>query len=682
MIQSHKKPFLIPMKTPHFSALFQPLDLGFTTLKNRIIMGSMHTGLEEDKPSLTRLAAFYRLRAENEAGLIITGGFAPNRSGRLAPFSAKITNLREAKRHLCVTEAVHESRGKIALQLLHAGRYGFHPLIVAPSRIKSPITPFTPWAMSKRRILKTIRQFAASAKLAQEVGYDGVEIMGSEGYLLNQFLVTHTNQREDEWGGSYANRMRFPVEIVRAVREAVGEKFIIIYRLSMLDLIKDGSNLEEILLLAKAIEKAGATLINTGIGWHEARIPTIATLVPPATFAPVTSLLKNEIKLPLITCNRINTPEIANQLIEEGVADMVSLARPFLADAAFVSKAKQNKSKAINVCIACNQACLDQVFVNKPASCLVNPHACRETSLSLTPVSRAKRIAVVGAGPAGLTFAVTAAERGHHVTLFEEAPRIGGQFNLAKTIPGKADFQHTLHYFEYQLKHHRVTLICNHTATVKDLLHFDEVVLATGVVPKIPDIPGITHPSVMTYLDVLQGKAKPGQQVAIIGAGGIGFDVAAWLTQPHSTNAHHFCDTWGIDLSLTHRGGLTAKHLEKTKRRVYLLQRKKTKPGAHLGKTTGWIHRLNLKQQEVTFLSGVEYKYIDDAGLHLYNQGQLQLLTVDSIIICAGQTSRKDLYPSLQTHERSAHIIGGAFKALELDARVAIEQAYRLALSI
>lgn len=669
------------MPTP-FSALFQPLDLGFTTLKNRVIMGSMHTGLEEDKASLERLASFYKLRAQNEVAFIISGGFAPNRSGRLSPFAAKITTVREANRHLCITEAVHDGGGKIALQLLHAGRYGYHPLIVAPSRIKSPITPYTPWAMSKRRILKTIKQFAESAKLAKQVGYDGVEIMGSEGYLLNQFLVTHTNQRQDEWGGSYSNRMRFPVEIVRAVREAVGNDFIIVYRLSMLDLIKDGSSLEEVILLAKAIETAGATLINTGIGWHEARIPTIATLVPPATFTPITQLLKPEVNLPLITCNRINTPELANQIIEKGVADLVSLARPFLADPAFVSKAKQAKSKAINVCIACNQACLDQVFVNKPASCLVNPQACRETSLTLNLSPESKRIAVVGSGPAGLTFAITAAQRGHKITVFEAAHQIGGQFNLAKMIPGKADFQHTLNYFSHQLKQLRITLICNHEATEKELEHFDEVVLATGVLPKTPDIPGINHASVMSYLDVLQGKKIPGKRVAIIGSGGIGLDMASFLTQTEPLNAETFCKNWGIDLSLQHRGGVEKAQAPDIARQVYLLQRKKTKPGANLGKTTAWIHRLNLKQHQVTFLTGIEYERIDDAGLHLHRENQPQLLTVDSIVVCAGQVSKTDLFTPLKAQQRPVHLIGGAFKATELDARLAIEQAYRLALSI
>lgn len=539
-----------------FKALFQPLDLGFTQLKNRLLMGSMHTGLEEDKESLNRLAQFYRERALGGVGLITTGGFAPDRAGRLAPFAAKLTNSKEQQRHELITHTVHEAGGKIILQALHAGRYGFHPFIVAPSGIKSPISPFKPWVMSQYRIKKTIKHFARCARLAQLAGYDGIEIMGSEGYLINQFIVTHTNQRQDEWGGSYENRIRFPIEVVRSVREAVGEKFIIIFRLSMLDLIADGSSWEEVVMLAKEIEAAGATLINTGIGWHEARIPTIATMVPAAAFAPLTQHLKPEVKIPIITSNRINTPEIANELIESGVADMVSMARPFLADPLFAEKAKKGESEAINVCIACNQACLDRVFVNKTASCLVNPRACNETELIYEVTAQPKNIAVVGSGPAGLAFATVAAERGHQVTLFEKNEQIGGQFNLAKRIPGKEIFQHTLDYFNYQLQKFKVTIHLNTEATVEQLQGFHEIVLASGIKPRIPTIKGIEHPKVASYIDVITGKKEVGQRVAIIGAGGIGFDVAEFLTHQHPVPKDQFYNEWGIDISGKFRGGL------------------------------------------------------------------------------------------------------------------------------
>lgn len=662
-----------------FKALFQPLDLGFTHLKNRILMGSMHTGLEEDKEGLHRLAAFYRERAQGGAGLIVTGGFAPNRAGRLAPFSAKLTSSKEQERHEIVTHTVHEAGGKIALQILHAGRYGYHPFIVAPSGLKSPISPFKPWVMSKRRILKTIQHFARCARLAKQAGYDGVEIMGSEGYLINQFIVAHTNQRQDEWGGSFANRMRFPVEIVRAVRAAVGQDFIIIYRLSMLDLIAEGSNWEEVVLLAKAIEQAGASLINTGIGWHEARIPTIATMVPAAAFTQVTQRLKPEITIPVITSNRINTPELANVLIAEGVADMVSMARPFLADAQFVEKARLGESKAINVCIACNQACLDQVFVNKTASCLVNPRACHETELVYQTAHYPKRIAVVGAGPAGLAFAAVAAERGHKITLFDKAKTLGGQFNLAKNIPGKEEFQHTITYFSYQLEKFEVEIRLETEAEFETLQEFDEIVLATGIKPRIPTIAGIEHEKVMTYIEVIQGHKKPGKKVAIIGAGGIGFDVAEWLTHTLHEHPQQFYDEWGIDIKTQHRGGLKAAEISPSPREVYLLQRKKEKLGKHLGKTTGWIHRLSLKHKGVRMISGVSYERIDDVGLHLLINEKAELLPVDSVVICAGQEELRDLYEPLKQSGKTVHLIGGAFKALELDARHAIDQACRLA---
>ncbi|PJE09652.1 NADPH-dependent 2,4-dienoyl-CoA reductase [Legionella sp.] len=660
-------------------AIFQPLDLGFTQLKNRLLMGSMHTGLEEDKEGLDRLAAFYRERAQGGAALIVTGGFAPNRAGRLAPFAAKLSSSKEQQRHEIVTHTVHEAGGKIALQILHAGRYGYHPFIVAPSGIKSPISPFKPWVMSKRRVIKTIKHFARCARLAKEAGYDGVEIMGSEGYLINQFIVAHTNQRQDEWGGTFANRMRFPVEVVKAVREAVGSNFIIIYRLSMLDLIAEGSSWEEIVLLAKAIENAGATLINTGIGWHEARIPTIATMVPAAAFTQITKRLKPEVSIPLITSNRINTPELANELLAQGVADMVSMARPFLADPQFVEKAKLGESEAINVCIACNQACLDRVFVNKTASCLVNPRACNETELVYQTVHHPKEIAVVGAGPAGLAFAAVAAERGHKVTLFEKAEVLGGQFNLAKNIPGKEEFQHTINYFNYQLRKYQVDIRLKTAADVERLKGFDEVILATGITPRIPEIKGVNHEKVMTYVELIQGRKSPGERVAVMGAGGIGFDVAEWLTHEHQAEKPQFYDEWGIDITMNHRGGIKQAEITKSPREVYLLQRKKEKHGKRLGKTTGWIHRLSLKHKQVKMLAGVTYERIDDKGLHIRIDDEPRLLEVDSIVICTGQNELRDLFEPLKEMGQSVHLIGGAFKALELDARHAIDQACRLA---
>ncbi|HAZ7572770.1 NADPH-dependent 2,4-dienoyl-CoA reductase [Legionella sp. PATHC032] len=662
-----------------FKAIFQPLDLGFTQIKNRLLMGSMHTGLEEDKENLNRLASFYRERAQGGVGLIVTGGFAPNRAGRLAPFAAKLTNSKEQHRHEVITQAVHEAGGKIALQILHAGRYGYHPFIVAPSGIKSPISPFKPWEMSKRRIIKTIKHFARCARLAQLAGYDGVEIMGSEGYLINQFIVTHTNHRRDEWGGSFSNRIRFPIEIVRSVREAVGEHFIIIYRLSMLDLVAEGSNWQEVVTLAKAIEQAGASLINTGIGWHEARIPTIGTMVPFAAFTQVTRHLKPEVKIPVITSNRINTPELANQLLEDGVADMISMARPFLADPCFAEKAKLGESKAVNVCIACNQACLDQVFVNKTASCLVNPRACNETTLIYETTNQPKSIAVVGSGPAGLAFAVTAAERGHKITLFEKANQIGGQFNLAKKIPGKEEFQHTLNYFAYQLQKYKVDVRLNTEATVELLKDYDEVVLASGIIPRVPEIKGIDHEKVVSYIDVITQSKPVGSRVAVIGAGGIGFDVAEFLTHDHQLTSEEFYNEWGIDISGQHRGGLKPPQIAPSPREVYLLQRKKEKMGKRLGKTTGWIHRSSLKHKQVKMLSGVNYERIDDQGLHLTIDDKPQVLEVDSIVICAGQIELKNLYEPLKMAGKLVHLIGGAYKALELDARHAIDQACRLA---
>ncbi|MDF1646803.1 MAG: NADPH-dependent 2,4-dienoyl-CoA reductase [Legionellaceae bacterium] len=674
---------LVVDNTP-FKALFEPLDLGFTQLKNRVLMGSMHTGLEEDKGQLDRLAAFYRERAQGGVGLIVTGGISPSRVGRLAPASAKLTTSKERHQHEVVTHAVHESDGKIVLQMLHAGRYGYHPFIVAPSRIKAPISPFTPWKLTKRGILKTIQQFARCAKLARAAGYDGVEIMGSEGYLLNQFIVQHTNHRKDEFGGEYANRMRFPVEVVRAVREAVGDDFIIIFRLSMIDLIAKGSSWDEVVLLGKAIEEAGASLINTGIGWHEARVPTIATMVPAANFTEVTKHFKPEVNIPVITSNRINTPELANAVIESGAADMVSMARPLLADPAFVHKAALGESRAINVCIACNQACLDQIFEHKTVSCLVNPRACHETKLVYETTSQPKRIAVVGAGPAGLAFAVVAAERGHAITLFERSHQLGGQFNFAKQIPGKDEFQHTLDYFEHQVEKFEIEVRLNTEATPDLLATYDEVILATGVFPRIPSINGIEHPSVMSYVDLLEGRREAGRRVAIIGAGGIGFDVAEFLSDAESKlepaeSKDAFCREWGIDLTMSHRGGLMTAEKPEASREIVLLQRKKEKMGRRLGKTTGWIHRMSLKHRDVKMMNGVNYERIDDDGLHLIVDNQAVVLPVDSVIICAGQEEANTLYAPLKEAGRSVHLIGGAFKALELDARHAINQASRLA---
>jgi 2,4-dienoyl-CoA reductase (NADPH2) len=666
-------------------SLFDPLDLGFTQLKNRVLMGSMHTGLEERPDGAQRLAAFYAERAANGVALIVTGGVAPSPEGAITSGGALLNSEAQLPHHRPITDAVHQHGGKIALQILHAGRYSYQPSLVAPSPIQAPINPFTPQALTHEAILQLIADFARCAALAQQAGYDGVEIMGSEGYLINQFLTARTNQRSDEWGGDFAQRMRFALRIVEAVRAATGNHFIIIYRLSMLDLVPDGNTLDETIQLAQAIEAAGATLINTGIGWHEARIPTIATAVPRAAFGWVTQTLRQHLTLPLIATNRINQPEVAQCLLDEGCADMVSMARPFLADAAFVSKAQAGRAAEINTCIGCNQACLDQVFVGKVSSCLVNPRACHETLMPLQPAFRAKNIAVVGAGPAGLAFSVNAAMRGHRVTLFDAAPETGGQFNVARQIPGKEEFNETLRYYRTQLALHRVELRLNCRADAAMLRDFDEIVLATGIIPRTPDIAGIDHPKVMSYLEVLREKKSVGQRVAIIGAGGIGFDTASYLShgdRASSLDGDAFCQEWGIDKSLRQRGGLTLPQPPHSPRQIWLLQRKAGKPGAGLGKTTGWIHRNSLLARGVKMWGGIVYQRIDDSGLHIIRDGSPLLLPVDRVIICAGQEPNRALAAPLQALGKSVHIIGGADVALELDARRAIAQGTRLALEL
>ncbi|WBF46004.1 FAD-dependent oxidoreductase [Serratia rubidaea] len=669
---------------PH---LLAPLDLGFTTLKNRVLMGSMHTGLEELPDGPQRMAAFYGERAAAGVALIVTGGIAPNRQGVVYRGASTLEQPQQVAHHRTITEAVHQAGGKIALQILHAGRYSYQPHPVAPSALQAPINPFRPSALTPQEIEQTIADFARCAALAQQAGYDGVEVMGSEGYLINQFLVARTNQRDDQWGGSFTNRMRFAVEIVRAVRQAVGREFILIYRLSMLDLVEDGSDWQEIERLAQAIEQAGATIINTGIGWHEARIPTIATMVPRAGFSWVTRKLMGKVGIPLITTNRINDPAVAEQVLADGCADMVSMARPFLADAEFVRKTAEGRADEINTCIGCNQACLDQIFDGKLASCLVNPRACRESEMPLTMAQSPKRLAVVGAGPAGLAFAVTAASRGHRVTLFDAAPVIGGQFNIAKQIPGKEEFHETLRYFQRQLTLREVTLRLGRQVEAQDLQEFDEVILACGIVPRTPAIPGIDNARVLSYLDVLRDKKPVGQRVAIIGAGGIGFDTAEYLSQHGESSSLHpqaFNHEWGIDTQLRQRGGLSpdGADVPRSARQIFLLQRKTSKVGEGLGKTTGWIHRASLSMRGVKMLSGVQYQRIDDQGLHIVREEQASCLPVDTIVICAGQEPRRELQQPLLAMGKSVHLIGGADVAAELDARRAIEQGTRLAMAL
>lgn len=668
-------------------SLFAPLDLGFTRLKNRVLMGSMHTGLEEHPDGAARLAAFYAERASAGVALIVTGGIAPSAEGVVTAGGSVLNDEQQLAHHLPVTRAVHDAGGKIALQILHAGRYSYQPDLVAPSPLQAPINPFTPRELSHQQIVQLIADFARCARLAQQAEYDGVEIMGSEGYLINQFLTARTNQREDDWGGDFTRRMRFAVEIVRAVRAAVGEQFIIIYRLSMLDLVEGGNTLEQTIQLAQAIEQAGATLINTGIGWHEARVPTIATPVPRAAFGWVTQTLKQHLRVPLITTNRINHPDVAQGLLDAGCADMISMARPFLADAQFVEKAQQGRADEINTCIGCNQACLDQIFAGKVTSCLVNPRACHETLLPVTPAARVKKLAVVGAGPAGLAFAVNAAQRGHQVTLFDAASDVGGQFNIARQIPGKEEFNETLRYFRRQLVLQGVTLRLNQWVDAAQLSAFDEVVIASGITPRTPDIPGIGHPCVLSYLDVIRDKKPVGKRVAIIGAGGIGFDTAEYLCASGETNSldpQAFCRTWGIDRTLQSAGGLLPDggELPARTREIYLLQRKAGKPGAALGKTTGWIHRATLQAHGVKMWGGVQYLHIDDQGLHILRDGEPLTLAVDNVVVCAGQEPRRELAQPLQALGIPLHIIGGADVALELDARRAIAQGTKLALEI
>lgn len=639
-------------------------------------MGSMHTGLEDEKNGYAKLAAFYAERAENGVGLIVTGGVAPNWRGWTYPFSAKMSNRREANRHRVVTEAVHKAGGKICMQILHTGRYNYTPYCaVAPSAIQSPIHKYKPWALSNRGINNTIKDFVNCAALAQEVGYDGVEIMGSEGYLINQFICKRTNHRTDEWGGSYENRIKFPLEIIRQTRAKVGENFIIIFRLSMLDLVEDGSTWEEVVQLAKAVEKAGATIINTGIGWHEARVPTIATNVPRGAFSWVTKRLMGEVSIPLVTTNRINTPEVAEQILADRHADMVSMARPFLADPAFVIKAQQQRSDEINTCIACNQACLDHTFTGKTSSCLVNPRACRELTMPLNLASAKKKIAVVGAGPAGLSCAITLAQRGHEVHLYEAQSTIGGQFNIAKEIPGKEEFHETLRYYRRQME------LCNvqlHLNTIFDTTHakaYDDIVVATGVTGRKAGIEGENHPKVLTYTQAILEKKSIGEKVAVIGAGGIGFDVAEFLTHNEdSTDIAQFMTTWGVDMEYQKAGAITKSKPSPTPRTVFLLQRSAGKLGERLGKTTGWIHRSSLKMKQVQMLNNVTYQKIDDNGLHISINGKASILEVDNIIICAGQVSNNQLYQQLQAQGFNAHLIGGALEAGELDAKRAILQ--------
>lgn len=668
----------------HFPHLFAPLDLGFTQLKNRLVMGAMHTGLLAQSGGVERLAAFYRLRAEHDVALIITGGTSPNFRGRLQLDGEELSSSRHLKPHRVLTRAVHEAEGKLVLQLLHAGRYAKHPLCVAPSALRAPISPYTPHALTCGQIRQLIADFAHSASLAREAGYDGIELMGSEGYLLNQFLCQRTNQRQDEWGGELANRLRLIVSIIQAIRQAVGEDFILIYRLSMLDLVTQGSDLEEVVQIGLAVEAAGATLINTGIGWHESRVPTIASLVPKAGFSWVTGLLRARLNIPLLASNRINAPEIAESILARGEADLVALARPFLADAEFVTKAARGESHRINTCIACNQACLDRVFVGEVAGCLVNPQACHETLRLLPAVSTAKRLAVIGGGPAGMAFAVYAAERGHTVSLYEQLPELGGQFQLASQIPGKAEFAETIRYFSGRLQELKVKLVLGQVQDGHALLSLpvDEYVVATGVTPRIPDIPGMDHIKVLTYQQLLREAPTLGKRVAIMGAGGIGFDIAHYLLQPHALSQEAWLAQWGIDTSGREPGALLPMEWPASPHTLWLLQRKAGKLGGDLGHTTGWIHRLQLERAGVHLWSEVQYLQVDDAGLHILHKGERKILPADQIILCTGQQPCDELATLLALSGRPVHRIGGARTAIGLDARQAILDALELAMAL
>lgn len=672
------------MSFPH---LLEPLDLGFTQLKNRVLMGSMHTGLEEEKGGFEKLAAFYKERALGGVGLIVTGGISPNLRGRLTPHACQLSFPWQVGKHRVVTQAVHEAGGKICMQILHAGRYGYHPFSQAPSKIKSPITPFTPSAMSSRQVRSTIKDYASSAALAKKAGYDGVEVMGSEGYLINQFVSARTNTRTDEWGGAFEKRAQFPIEIVNTIRAKVGKDFIIIFRLSMLDLVDNGSTWDEVVQLAQWLEQAGVSILNTGIGWHEARVPTIATSVPRGAFAWVTEKLKQSVSVPLIATNRINTPEIGEQIIASGQADMVSMARPFLADPEFVNKAAANTPELINTCIGCNQACLDHTFSLKRATCLVNPRACYETEINFLPTANRKRIAVMGAGPAGMAFSVYAAMRGHHVVLFEAKSEVGGQFNLARKIPGKEEFNETIRYFINQIKLHKVELRLNTRldASVLATEKFDEVVIASGVVPRDLVLPGFDDPRVVDYQKVLSGEVTVGNTVALIGAGGIGFDMAHYLCERQSStlNADKWLQQWGIDKTYQRAGGLTEPQSDNTDhRKVFLLQRKTSKMGKGLGKTTGWIHRLVLKQHDVKMKTGVSYDKFDDAGLHIRVGETAEVLAVDNVVLCAGQESNRTLVDEMKATGLPVHLIGGVDVAAELDAKRAIRQGAELAMRL
>jgi 2,4-dienoyl-CoA reductase (NADPH2) len=667
------------MNYPH---LFQPLDLGFTTLKNRILMGSMHTGLEESKNGFEKQAAYFAERARGGVGLIVTGGVAPNRAGWTIPFGSKLSTKSEARQHKKITDAVHAEGGKICMQILHTGRYAYHPMAVAPSGLKSPISPFKPWELSDGGIRETISDFANCALKAQEAGYDGVEIMGSEGYLINQFIVSKTNKRTDDWGGSYENRIKFPIEIVRSCRKAVGKNFIIIYRLSMLDLVEEGSTWDEVVHLAKEIEKAGATIINTGIGWHEARVPTIATMVPRGGFSWVTQRLMGKLSIPLITTNRINMPDVAEKILADGHADMVSMARPFLADPEFPNKAMQGRTDEINTCIACNQACLDHVFDRKTASCIVNPRACNELTINILPTKTKKKVAVVGAGPAGLSCAVTLAQRGHEVHLFEAQSMLGGQFNIAKEIPGKEEFSETLRYYRRQMEIHQVNVHLNTRFEESNAVNFDEIVVATGVNGRTVDFEGANHPMVLSYTDVVLNKKPVGKKVAIIGAGGIGFDVAEFLTHSENTDIKHFMKEWGVDMEYKNGGALLESEEMSSPREVYLLQRSSNKMGEGLGKTTGWIHRTAMRLKDVKMIKEVSYQKVDDDGLHVLIKGQPHVLEVDNVVVCAGQVSNNQLYTNLKDKFKNLHLIGGAFEAGDLDAKFAIEQGTKLGIAI